>query len=463
MARILVVDDDPDVHSLLDDLLSDEGYVVVAAKDGATALDRLRDAPAAVVLLDVNLGSESGLAVLSEIRTVNADVPVIMLTANAGLATAVQAMKGGAYDYLTKPFVNDELILTVRRAAEHQFLRTEVKELKAQVEEGGALARQMGTSPLIVKVVRQVDQVAASSFTVLVQGETGTGKELIARAVHEHSARRDKPFIALDCGAIPETLIESELFGYERGAFTGADRHKDGHFQLADGGTLFLDEVVNLPLVTQAKLLRALQERQVWALGAKAPTRVDVRIIAACNVPLEPEARAGRFRLDLYYRLNEFTIDLPPLRERGDDIVQLARRFLDEAAMELKRAVRGFSPAAEELLLRQSWPGNVRELRNVVRRAVLLASDLVGPEHLTVSGAAPAALLLPYEPGSESLTLRQTRDRAVVEAERRAIVAALTRARGNKTVAARALRTDYKTLYVKIKQYGLARTPQYSA
>jgi two-component system nitrogen regulation response regulator GlnG len=462
MARILVVDDERDVRDLLGDILTDAGHEVLGAADGAAALEQVRTGAPAVVFLDLNLPGRDGLAVLSEIKTVNPEVPVIILTANSGVQTAVEAMRRGAYDYLTKPFVNDDLVLTVRRALEREHLRTEVQELKAQVGEAGSLVKQMGTSAHIRKVIQQVNQVAGSTFTVLIQGETGTGKELVARAIHQHSARKDGPFIALDCGAIPETLIESELFGYEKGAFTGADRRKDGHFHLAEGGTLFLDEVVNLPLTTQAKLLRALQERQVWTLGAKAPTRVDVRIIAACNVSLEAEARAGRFRLDLYYRLNEFTIELPPLRQRSEDVVPLARRFLDEAAMELKRPVRGFSPAAESFLVGQSWPGNVRELRNVVRRSALLAAELVEAEHLALPGASPPASPAPLDPGAPSLTLREARDRAVAEAERQAIIGALARTHGNKSEAARALKTDYKTLHIKVKQYGLGRTREYT-
>jgi two-component system nitrogen regulation response regulator GlnG len=455
--RVLVVDDEAPVRALLCRMLEAEELEVVSAEDGERALAVLGAEGAAVALLDLNMPNLGGLDTLPRLHALDPHLPVIVLTGSLDVATAVRAMHLGAYDYLTKPFDHDDLVLTVRRALERRQLIARVDELRAQVDGGGSLHAQMGSSPAIQKVIQQVAQVAESTFTVLIQGETGTGKELVARAIHHLSARAAKPFVALDCGAIPETLIESELFGYERGAFTGADRRKEGHFHAAEGGTLFLDEVVNLPLTTQAKLLRVLQERQVWTLGGSRPVAVDVRIIAAGNVPLEAEARAGRFRLDLYYRLNEFTIQLPALRERREDIVELARRFIDEAAMELKRPVRGLSESAEALLLRHAWPGNVRELRNVIRRAVLLGGDVIGPAHLTALGAAPEAPAPVFLSAASAtpLTLREARDRAVAEAERHAICEALRAAGGNKSEAARRLKTDYKTLHVKVKGYGL--------
>jgi DNA-binding NtrC family response regulator len=455
--RILVVDDDAAVRALLGRVLEAQGLEVSTAEDGERAIERLGAEGAAVALLDLNMPRLGGLDTLPRLHAIDPQLLVVVLTGSLDVPTAVRAMRLGAYDYLTKPFDHDDLVLTVQRALEHRQLVARVGELRAQVDGGGSLHAQMGSSTSIQKVIQQVSQVADSTFTVLIQGETGTGKELVARAIHQQSARAAKPFVALDCGAIPETLIESELFGYERGAFTGADRRKEGHFHAAQGGTLFLDEVVNLPLTTQAKLLRVLQERQVWTLGSNRPLAVDVRIIAAGNVPLEAEARAGRFRLDLYYRLNEFTIQLPALRERREDVVELARRFIDEAAMELKRPVRGLTESAEALLLRHTWPGNVRELRNVIRRAVLQGGDVIGPAHLTALVAAPGAAppVFLYGDASAPVTLREARDRAVAEAERHAICEALRAASGNKSEAARRLKTDYKTLHVKIKGYGL--------
>jgi two-component system nitrogen regulation response regulator GlnG len=313
----------------------------------------------------------------------------------------------------------------------------------------------MGPSGQMEKVVQQIKQVADSPLSVLVEGETGTGKELVARAIHQLSARREKPFVAVDCGAIPDTLIESELFGYEKGAFTGAHQRKEGQFQLSEGGSLFLDEIVNLPLPTQAKLLRALQERQVQPLGSKKPVPVDVRIIAASNVPLEQEVRAGRFRQDVYYRVNEFGITLPPLRER-DDILHLANEFLPEAGTELGRPCRKISEAAAQVLLRYRWPGNVRELRNVIRRAMLLASDVIEPEHLSVLPVDPcpaAALRRGLAPVDSSL--REIAEAAAAAAEQQAIRQVLQATKGNKSEAARLLRTDYKTLHLKMKQFGI--------
>jgi len=383
-------------------------------------------------------------------------LPVIVLTGYGDIPSAVETMRLGASDYLTKPVRPERIGLAVRRALERQQLGADVEELRRQLRERGALVWLIGLSPEIQQVIQQIEQVAESTFTILIQGETGTGKELVARAIHQLSTRREKPFIALDCGAIPDTLIESELFGYEKGAFTGADRRKEGHFELAEGGSLFLDEIVNLPMTTQSKLLRVLQERQVQVLGGRRAVPVDVRIIATSNVPLEREMRASRFRQDLYYRVTEFVITVPPLRERRDDILDLAKRFLAEASMELRRPVRGISAEAVQLLLRHSWPGNVRELRNVIRRAVLLSSNEIGLVHLLplpVGGAAESSGESSPLPTSPSM--KQLAEMAAAEAERQAIRQALRAARGNKTEAARILRTDYKTLHLKMKRYGI--------
>jgi two-component system nitrogen regulation response regulator GlnG len=315
----------------------------------------------------------------------------------------------------------------------------------------------MGGSPAIAQVIRQVGQVAESSFTVLVQGETGTGKELVARAIHQQSPRRQAPFVAVDCGAIPETLVESELFGHERGAFTGAQTKREGHFQLAKGGTLFLDEIGNIPVATQAKLLRALEQREVQPLGSARPVAVDVRIIAATNAELEEGVKSGRFRADLFYRLGEFTITLPPLRTRREDIDHLAQRFLDEVSMELRRPVRRIAEEAMQALLRHDWPGNVRELKNVIRKAALVATDEVTVEHLpTLTAGAPAAAGAAPEHAGDDLSLREVAELAAVQAERELIRHALQATKGNKSQAARLLRTDYTTLHAKMKRYSIS-------
>jgi len=478
--RVLIVDDD---QALLQGLpqalrLRMEGVRVDTADSGTAALDRIAALDYDAIVTDLKMPGMDGLDLLAEIRTHRPDTPTLMITGHGEHDLVVHALRGGAYDFIQKPIDRDYFVASLRRAIERRALSRRVKEqqlalerhlneLEAIVEERTRELRQTNQvidSPLrlllcpsaqMEKIVHQIRQVADSPLTVLVEGETGTGKELVARAVHQLSARREKPFIAVDCGAIPDTLIESELFGYEKGAFTGAQQRKEGQFDLADGGTLFLDEIVNLPLPTQTKLLRALQERQVQRLGGKQPVRVDVRIIAASNVPLEREVRVGRFRQDVYYRLNEFGISLPPLRER-DDILHLANGFLSEASMELGRPCRTISEAAAQVLLRYRWPGNVRELRNVIRRAILLASDVIEPEYLSVLPVdAPPASALRGEPVPLDSSLKEIAGAAAADAEQQAIRQALHSSRGNKSDAARHLRTDYKTLHLKMKQYDI--------
>ncbi len=351
LTKVLVVDDEAEIRSLLGAVLQAKGFEVVTAVDGAAALEQVQRERPSVILMDLSMPRMSGMDALPEIKRLDPEVPVIICTAHADLATAVRAMKLGAYDYLTKPFDLELLALTLDRAVERNQLRSRIDELKRQGQ-GSSLSERMGGSPAIAQVIRQVGQVAESSFTVLVQGETGTGKELVARAIHQQSPRRQAPFVAVDCGAIPETLVESELFGHERGAFTGAQARREGHFQLAKGGTLFLDEIGNIPVATQAKLLRALEQREVQPLGSARPVAVDVRIIAATNSELGEGVKSGRFRADLFYRLGEFTITLPPLRTRREDIDHLAQRFLDEVSMELRRPVRRIAEEAMQALLR---------------------------------------------------------------------------------------------------------------
>ena len=456
MAKILVVDDEPEIRSLLAAVLQSKGYEVVTAADGEAALQQVPRERPAVILMDLTMPRMGGLDALPEIKRLDPEVPVIICTAHADLATAVRAMKLGAYDYLTKPFDVELLALTLERALERNQLRSRIDELKRQGP-GSSLAERMGGSSAIAQVIQQVSQVAESNFTVLVQGETGTGKELVARAIHHQSPRRQAPFVAVDCGAIPETLVESELFGHERGAFTGAQAKREGHFQLAKGGTLFLDEIGNVPLATQAKLLRALEQREIHPLGSARAVAVDARIIAATNTELEEGVKTGRFRADLYYRLSEFTITLPPLRSRREDITHLAQRFLDEGSMELRRPVRRVSDEAMQALLRHDWPGNVRELKNVIRKAALLATDVVTPEHIpALNASAPIPSRAAAEPSGEELSLREVAELAAVRAEREVIRHALGATKGNKSQAARLLRTDYTTLHAKMKRYGIS-------
>jgi two-component system nitrogen regulation response regulator GlnG len=455
--KILVVDDEPEIRSMLAQYLESDGFEVVTADDGSEALVQLRKERPAAVLMDLSMPRFGGMQALPEMKRLDPDVPVIICTAHTDVPTAVQAMRLGAYDYLTKPFDFDLVLLTVKRAVERHELGARLEELKTQGE-GASLAERMGKSAAIASVISQVAQVARSNFTVLVHGETGTGKELVARAIHQQSPRSRGPFVVVDCGAIPETLIESELFGYEKGAFTGAMRRKEGQFQLAQAGTLFLDEIGNLPLSAQTKLLRVLEEREIYALGGGRPIAVDVRVIAASNVQFDEEIKSGRFRPDLYYRLSEFTIALPPLRDRREDIADLARRFIAEASMELRNPLRGIADEAMEILVEYDWPGNVRELKNVVRKAALLASDVITPEYLPpLASSRPAGRAAAAPPPvGEELSLREAGERAVREAVRQAIRQALRSAKGNKSQAARLLRTDYTTLHAKMKRYAIS-------
>ena len=476
-SRVLIVDNDPALVQSFVDALKITGVAVETVDSVTMARDRIVAQPYDAIVTDVKMPGMGGLGLLAEIRSRWPGTPVIV-TGNGDEAPAIGALNGGIYEFIEKPIDRNHLVASLRRAIQTSELSRRVKEqqvplerrtgqLEPTVEECTQRLREANKiieSPLgwlispsrqIEKIAQQIRQVADSPLTVLVEGETGTGKELTARAIHHLSARRTRPFVAVDCGAIPETLIESELFGYEKGAFTGAHQRKEGHFQLASNGSLFLDEIVNLPLPTQAKLLRALQERQVQPLGGKRPSRVDARIIAASNVPLARQVCAGRFRQDVYYRLNEFVITLPPLRDR-DDILHLANRFLAEATIEFGR-FREISDAAAQVLLKYPWPGNVRELRNVIRRAILLAPDVIGPEHLAflpVESSPPIASRDGAAPTGRSL--KEVAEAAAADAEQQAIRRILQTTKGNKSEAARLLRTDYKTLHVKMKQYGIS-------
>jgi two-component system, NtrC family, response regulator HydG len=452
--KLLVIDDDDVGCRLVSAIFSPLGYKVIAAHDGPSGLLRVAAESPELVILDLRLPGMTGLETLERIKMTNDALPVIVLTAHGEVQSAVRATRLGAFDYRTKPIDHEEIVNIVRRATETYTLRKEVDQLRRQLGGRGALGAQMGPSPQTQGVLEQVRIVAGSDFSALILGETGTGKELVARAIHRESARRDKPFHAIDCGAIPETLLESELFGHEKGAFTGAEK-KPGLFQVAEGGTFFLDEIGNLPLSLQAKLLRVLESREVQAVGATRARPMDIRFIAATNHDLQHRVQDGEFRADLYFRLAQYTIALPALRDRPADIPYLAQRFLEEVSIELRRPVVELAADAVDQLVRHGWPGNVRELRNAVRQAVLISKDVVLlPE--VIAGVLGAAARPQAARGTiDGRSLREIAVEAARAAESQAIIEALRRTRGNKSQAARALQTDFKTLHLKMKDLGI--------
>jgi DNA-binding NtrC family response regulator len=452
--RVLTIDDDEAGLRLVQAMLVPEGFEVAVAPDGERGVEHAISNDPELVILDHGLPQMTGLEVLERLKAVRPDLPIVMLTGSNDVHTAVLAMKLGAFDYLTKPVESHHLVAVARRALEIRALRTEVAQLREQLHDSDLPARMGGSAP-VRAVVEQVEAVAPTGFSVLVLGETGTGKELVAQAIHRWSDRRARPFIALDCGAIPSGLLESELFGHEKGAFTGADRPAIGKFRLAEGGTLFLDEVGNLPINLQSKLLRVLESRELPVVGGRTTTPLDVRFVAATNEDLRSHVTEGRFRSDLYYRLAQYTIVLPPLRDRTKDIPHLATRFLHEVAVELRRPVLEIASDGLETLQRYPWPGNVRELRNVVRQAVLEARGPVVTTATIARFLGKAAPRREAEPKAGQPSLKEVAEAAARDAERNAIVAALRRTAGNKSQAARLLKTDYKTLHVKVKNLGI--------
>ncbi|MCB9880109.1 MAG: sigma-54-dependent Fis family transcriptional regulator, partial [Planctomycetes bacterium] len=461
--HLLIADDEPDLRWVLRGLFEDEGFTVTEAGDGEEALQRLEEldragTPPDVVLSDMRMPRRSGLELLHQLRRDRPDLPLVLLSAVEDLATAVDAIKEGAFDYQAKPFDEARLVLAVRRAAEQHALRRELQQLRYR---SASTPLDFGPSRKAQDLRRRLELVAPqTSVSVLLCGESGTGKEVAARAVHHLSPLQPGPFVAVDCGALPEHLLESQLFGHEKGAFTGADRAQQGLFAMADGGTLFLDELGNLPLPLQAKLLRALQERVVVPVGGRAPVPFRARLIAATNADLCADVEAGRFRVDLYHRVAEFVVPLPALRERPDDIVHFARAFLAQANVELGRRVAGFTDACERALRRHPWPGNLRELRNQVRRMVLLATTLELDEaDLTLGPATPGATSAATgrltELADEMLPLAQRMQRATDALEATILTRTLAECEGNKAAAARALQIDYTTLHRKLKRHGL--------
>jgi two-component system response regulator HydG len=444
-ATLLVADDDPGLRESLERTLTREGYKVVLASDGRAALERVQAGGVDLIVTDLRMPGLTGLELLRAAKAIMPDVDVILLTAFGTVEEAVKAMKDGAYDFLTKPFRREQLIKLVDKALERRDLIEQNKALKKQLEDIRAKGQMIGASPSFRRMLTLVEQVADSSATILIQGESGTGKELVARTIHERSGRRTGPFVAVNCAALPETLLESELFGYEKGAFTGAAGRKEGRFELANGGTLFLDEVGDLSLVTQPKILRVLQEGEFERLGGTRSLQVDVRIVAATNQDVAEMVKEKRFREDLYYRLNVITVRVPPLRERHEDVRVLAQHYLRVYAAKNGRKLEGFSNEALERLESYAWPGNVRELENLIERTVLLArKDRIDAEDLPEEVAG-----VKRPPRDAILELVGT---PLAEIEQRLLDETLRITGGNKTQAAKLLGIDVRTVARKLER-----------
>ncbi len=455
--KVLIVDDDREIVEALAELMRRQGLTPVLAKDGDSALECIRREHPDVLLVDFQMPGKNGLEVMQTAKALDEDLPVVLLTGFAEVRGAVEAIRAGAHDYLAKPFEHHEVMRVVLRALTERNLRRQLRTLSSQVCQQGPLREILGPSEAATKLIGAIQQVAKSDFSVVVLGETGSGKEVVSRAIHQASLRSRQPFVPVDCGAIPEALLESELFGHERGAFTGADQQKPGMFETASGGTLFLDEVSNLPLPSQVKLLRVLQEKTLYRLGGTKPIRVDARVVAASNDDLQTLVDKGSFRRDLYFRLNEFAIHVPPLRQRREDIPYLAKHFIDITNIELSKQVKGIARCALEAMLAYHWPGNVRQLRSVIRRGVLMAEDTVTAEHLALHQPTPMQppFALAEETDQESGSLREIVRRHTVSIERGIIARTLRQMGGNKTKTARLLQIDFKTLHSKLKEYGI--------
>jgi DNA-binding NtrC family response regulator len=457
---VLLVEDKDSLRTMLRHALEAQGHAVLEARDEAEAVRHIREARPAVVLTDLKLPTGDGFGVLRAAKELDPELQVVVMTAYGSIQDAVLAMKEGAMDFLAKPVDPDHLILMVERAIAQRRMLTEYFLLKEELAERRGAPKIIGEDRQLRQVTQQLHRAAATDATVLLEGESGTGKELFARALHALSPRADGPFVAINCAAIPDTLLETELFGHEKGAFTGAAQRKPGRFELAHRGTLFLDEIGDLPLPLQAKILRALEEKCFERVGGTSSLHVDVRVVAATNRNLKARVAVRQFREDLYFRLSVFPISIPPLRERTDDVAILARHFVERFCRDLNKKLL-LSPAALDELCAYSWPGNVRELQNCIERAVILCDgDTIHPRHLNLSfRQVPAAPDAPHDPWGEidlSGTLMETLRRVTTEVERRKLEQALKEAAGNKHRAAAALQVSYKTLMQKQKDYGIA-------
>ncbi|MDD5170273.1 MAG: sigma-54 dependent transcriptional regulator [Syntrophales bacterium] len=444
---ILVVDDDLAHRTMLKTLLSGWGYAIAEADDGEAAVAAVREQPFDLILMDIRMVKMTGLEALKAIKAFNPAIPIIIMTAYGSVETAVEAVKNGAYEYLQKPLDFDELRRKMERAMEHRQLKEENRLLRESLGRRFDSQNLIGRSPAMVRLLDTVSQVAPSEATVLITGESGTGKEMIAGAIHFNSLRKEGPFIKINCAAITETLLESELFGHEKGSFTGADRRKEGKFRQADGGTIFLDEITETSPAMQVKLLRVLQEREITRVGGSETIGVDVRVIAATNRDVLQEIASGRLREDLYYRLNVVTLHVPPLRERKEDIPILAQHFLEHFAEKNRKQIKGFTPQAMDGMLRYGWPGNVRELMNAVERGVVLSRT----EFLDEADLSLAFL----EPAASQGAAGHDNGIPLEAVEKNSILSMLEAVGQNKSEAARRLGITRRTLHLKLKKYGL--------
>ncbi len=485
--KVLIVDDQEDARWILTNVMRQAGFVPIPAANGEDALISIQRHAPAVVLLDIGLPDMDGFEVLTRIKLIDKSIPVIMVTGNGKPYDAARAVRAGAWDYITKPFKNKDVLNTVRGALAEKAEKSQVRRILDTQRQADSLLHSMGTSASIKGIQREVELVARTTFSILVTGESGSGKELVSQAIHALSLRSDKPLVAVDCGAIAESLIESELFGHEKGSFTGAHQAKVGAFELADGGTIFLDEIGNLPLTMQGKLLRVLETRRVHRIGSTREKKVDFRVVAATNANLLSMVERREFREDLYHRLAEYSIRIPPLRERKEDLVFLTQRFLAQTNTELGKQVKGLSTTAWGIVQRYDWHGNARELRNHLRRAVLLCDhqdglilpELLGMLDQRVQPVAPqlaptiARSVLPQSDETQAcpicdasnlpdegpeLSLKELVGRATAQVERAILLRVLAKSKGNKAQAARILRIDYKTMHTKLKVYEISAT-----
>ena len=448
MNRVLIVDDEETIRFSLRRFLRDSGYETVEAETGTQALDYFRDKKPSVVLLDLQMPDVGGIEVMEQMKRLDPDVPIIIITGHGDVPTAVKAVKSGAYDFMLKPPNLSILSIAIERAVEKVDLRRTINELSTEIETSVGLL--LGKSTAMKRIIEQVRQVAPTDFSVVLQGETGTGKSFIARTIHNFSKRSAAPFVSVDMGVIPENLVESELFGYEKGAFTGADKKRKGYFEIAHKGTIFIDELQNMSTLMQAKLLRVADEKRIHPLGDTKSTDVDVRIIAATNIDIVKLMEEGKVKEDLFYRLGEIVISLPPLKERIDDIPFFAHKFFREAVEELEKNMVGISDEALQLLGAYSWPGNIRELKNAIRRAVLFSDEpVLGPQHIDIFKDTRPSEQGPAEPFS----LKELTSKVVKTTEKEAIEKALALSKGNKSKAARMLQISYMSLLTKIKEY----------